>query len=379
MIPLLLLFHVTTGRAAPAPSKERLQPQVQMQHLETELSREKEKFELFNIKEKDLMARLARMEKGVSRKRAELASIKKQIRGSSLKIRSLNQKMANLEKSLKATETQLMQRLVVLYKYARPGYMKILATAANLDQFRLRVKYLRAITQEDWETLRTLAEEKKNQEMRIGALGKEILEARSRKQEEEKKLAILKKNLEEKIILLMKTHREKEFYKTGVKELAAGAESLKNTLQDVEKRPAAYGGRMGTSHFADEKGSLPLPFDGRILRGSQVLGSAAGRLRPGVYIEGKGEEEVRCLFPGRVEFSGELKGYGQMIIINHGSRFFSIFAELDRRMKKKGDRVRGGDVIGVVGDDGQSGVSRVYLELRHGRKILDPMKWLAAR
>lgn len=350
-----------------------------MQHLQTELSREKEKFELFNIKEKDLMARLASMEKEVSCKRSELATIKSEIRTSASRIHSLNQDMENLENSLKETEINLMQRLVVLYKYARPGYMKILATATNLDQFRLRVKYLRAITTEDWRSLKTLAQEKRDQEMKIADLGQELLQAQAKKKKEEQKLSSLKKDLEEKVILLMRTHREKEFYETGVKELEAGAKNLKRTLQDVEKRPAEYGGVMEASHFADEKGHLPLPFEGKILRGCQVLGSSASRLRPGVYIEGRGEEEVRCLFPGRVEFSGELKGYGQVVIINHGSRFFSIFAELDHRMKKKGDRVHEGDIIGLVGDHDQSGVSRVYLELRHGRTILDPEKWLAAR
>jgi len=357
-------------------SKEPSRSRVQMRRLETELSREKQKFELFNIKENDLLSRLSSMEEEVAGKRIELTSIKREIRISESKIRSLKREKADFEKSLRAVEEKLMERLVALYKYTRRGYMKIVATATDLDQFRLRVKYLKAIMLEDRMALQALVQEKLAQEKKIALLSQQLSQTQSRRNQAEKRLSALKKDLEEKVILLMKTHREKEFYQTAIKELEAGAESLKSTLLDLEKRPGKYGGEMGISAFVEKKGHLPLPFKGKVLRGTKVLGVSAGRIRRGVYIEGKGDEEVRSIFPGRVDFSGRLKGYGEMIIINHGSRFFTVSAELTRRMKKKGDRVACGTVIGLVGSQEKSGLTRLYFEIRHGEAILDPMKWL---
>jgi murein hydrolase activator len=361
---------IASSQNAETPSRSRFQK------LEKELFREKEKFELFKMKEEDILSSVSAMEKEVAEKKTRVAALSGSVRTSLEKVRALQKKMAVLEESLGAIEEHLMQRMVILYKYARQGFMKILATAPDLDQFRLRVKYLSVIMREDQNELETLARQKVSQEEKIRDLGVELSKVQDKKRLEEDKLSTMKKDLEEKVALLINVHKEKEFYEVAVKELETGAEDLKETLLDLEKKPGKYGGEMEASRFAENKGSLPSPFDGKIIRGSEVLGPAVASLRRGVYIEGKGEEEVRAIFPGRVDFSGSVKGYGEMIIINHGSRFFTIDAELSRRTRQRGDQVQAGDVIGFVGDREKSSPARLYFEIRHGSKILDPTKWL---
>ena len=374
----IILADVIPGIPASSPKGPGQTP-VQVRRLETELSREKQKYQLFDIKEKDLLSRLSILEKEVAEKRVEVASIQKEVKHSASVIRFLQKQKTRFERSLRAVEEKIMERLVVLYKYARRGYMKILATASDVDQFRLRVKYLKAVMQEDRRALEALVAKKEEQERRIAVLRDQLSLTQSTRDEEKKRLTALKKDLEDKVILLMRTHKEKEFYQTAIKELEAGAENLKNTLLDLGKTPGTYRENNGTSTFVEEKGRLPLPLEGRVLQGKQVLGVSAGRIRRGVYIESKSDREVRCIFPGRVAFSGRLKGYGQMVIVNHGSRFFTIFAELNQRMKKKGDRVASGDVIGLVGSEDHSGLTRLYFEIRHGEAILNTAKWLKTR
>ena len=86
--------------------------------------------------------------------------------------------------------------------------------------------------------------------------------------------------------------------------------------------------------------------------------------------------EVKAIFPGRVEFSGTLKGYGETIIINHGSRFFTISAHLSERKKEAGDPVEGEEVIGIVGGNRPSKGAGIYFEIRRAGKTLAPLKWL---
>lgn len=371
----LILADTTPGIPA-SSSKEPVQTPVQVQRLETELFKEKQKFQLFNVKEKDLLSRLSTIEKEVAGKRLELAAIQKEIKRSASVLRSLQKEKGTFERSLRAVEEKLMERLVALYKYARRGYMKILATATALDQFRLRVKYLKAVMQEDRRALEALVAEKGEQEKRIALLREQLSVIQSTGDQAKKRLTTLKKDLEDKVIFLMKTHKEKEFYETAIKELEAGAESLKNTLSDLEKKPDTYRENVGASTFLKQKGRLPLPLEGKIFEGNQVLGVSAGRIRRGIYIESKGDGEVQCIFPGRVAFSGRLKGYGEIVIVDHGSRFFTIFAELNQRMKKNGDQVVSGDVIGLAGSQDQAGLKRLYFEIRHGEAILNTAKWL---
>lgn len=371
----VILADTTPGMGA-SSSEEPAKTPVQVRRLETELSKEKQKFQLFDVKEKDLLSRLSTMEKEVAGKRVELVAIQQEINHSASVIRSLQKKKDAFERSLRAVEKKLMERLAALYKYARRGYMKILATATGLDQFRLRVKYLKAVMQEDRSALEALVAKKEEQEKRIALLREQLSLIQSTRDQAKRRLTILKKDLEDKVILLMKTHKEKEFYQTAIKELRAGAENLKNTLLNLEKRPGMYSGKGGVSTFVDEKGRLPLPLEGKIFQGRQVLGVSAGRIRRGIYIESKSDGKARCIFPGRVAFSGRLKGYGEIVIVDHGSRFFTIFAELNQRMKKNGDQVATGDSIGLAGSQERAGVKRLYFEIRHGEAILNTVKWL---
>jgi septal ring factor EnvC (AmiA/AmiB activator) len=98
--------------------------------------------------------------------------------------------------------------------------------------------------------------------------------------------------------------------------------------------------------------------------------------RKGVYITGSPGEEVRAVFPGRVDFSGWFKGYGQMIIVNHGSHYFTIFAHLDERMRETGDMVEADEPLGLVGNPGWEAGPGVYFEIRKGSEHLDPNAWL---
>ena len=373
-----LLADVSPGITA-LPSKNPAQEPAQVRRIETELSKEKKKYLVFHTREKELLARLSVLEKKVAERRVQLAAIQQEIKHSASVIRSLQTEKGKFESALREVEKKLMKRLVALYKYSKRGYMKILATATGLDEFRLRLKYLKSIMQEDRRALEVLVGKKEEQEERIAALRRQLTITRSARDRAKRRLASLKNDLEDKVILLMKTHKEKEFYQTAIRELEEGAENLKNTLLDLEKRPSTYTGKRGSSTFVKEKGQLPLPLEGRVLQGKDVLGASAARIRRGIYIESKGGDEVRCVFPGTVAFSGRVKGYGETVIVNHGSRFFTVFAELKSRMKNNGDRVQIGDVIGFAGNPDVAGLKRVYFEIRHGEAVLNTAKWLKTK
>ena len=131
-----------------------------------------------------------------------------------------------------------------------------------------------------------------------------------------------------------------------------------------------------SSIFADSKGQLLLPLKGKVKRSGKLLKSAGPSFHKGVLIEGSLDAEVRAVFPGRVDFSGSLKGYGEIIVINHGSRFFTISAKLSHREKEEGDVVKQGEVIGLAGRNRISKGAGFYFEIRRGGKNLDPIKWL---
>jgi septal ring factor EnvC (AmiA/AmiB activator) len=191
-----------------------------------------------------------------------------------------------------------------------------------------------------------------------------------------KRLSSIKKDLDKKVVLLMKIHKDKQFYEMSVRELEFAAKNMKDTLNNIEKVNTRK--ESLPVNFGRTKGKLPLPIEGKIIRANDFLGAKKNKINRGIFIQSKGDAEVKAVYPGRVDFSGNLRGYGQIIIINHGSRFFTISGHLSRRDKEKGDSVELGEVVGLVKGKSSRG-GRLYFEIRKGARNLDPFVWLRRR
>lgn len=126
--------------------------------------------------------------------------------------------------------------------------------------------------------------------------------------------------------------------------------------------------------FASRRGQL-----GRPLSGS-VLAAFGGRLpdgrgSDGWLVAGTAGAEVRAVAPGRVAFSDWLKGYGLLVIVDHGDGWMSLYAFNDALLKDVGDWVRAGDPLATVGSSGGQGRPALYFELRRNGQPQDPKPW----
>lgn len=378
---LLLVLTLTTispfvlssaARARQNPSR-----QDQMQKIETRLLKERRHLEKVNSQERTLLEQIAELEQAVAGKRAAVKELGRRISLEVKKLTALRGKLKNLAQALQKTESQMAQRLRALYKYARRGSLNILADAADLRQFGRRIKYVTVVMETDRATLEVLGDQKQAYEGRITGIRKRVDEVEKQTDEARQKLAGLKVDLGQQILQLMRIHKERQFYETSVRELTSAAEELRKTLHDIENRDIDSVNR--TLDFADSKGDLPLPLPGKIVRSRQFNSSGDDGLSGGVFVEGGSDLKVKSIFAGRVDYSGQLKGYGEMIIINHGERFFSVCARLSQRNKEAGEFVEGGEIIGLAGLQGASRKARIYFEIRKAGKRVDPFEWLQAR
>jgi septal ring factor EnvC (AmiA/AmiB activator) len=128
--------------------------------------------------------------------------------------------------------------------------------------------------------------------------------------------------------------------------------------------------------IADARGTLPFPVVGRIV-GRYGEESGSGLISKGITIETRAGAQVVAPHRGRVAFAGPFRGYGQLLIIEHGGAYHSLMAGLDRIDVVIGQLVFGGEPVGVMGyaDDGRP---ELYLELRRNNRPVDPLPWFAA-
>lgn len=347
----------------------------QIEQIELDLNREKEKFLKFDVKEKNILEQLSQIEKSITGKRTILNEIAGNLKNKKTELKIHRKKLDKIETSLAHIESLLGQRLTAFYKNAKRGYLKVLLASDDLDLLNHNMKYLRVIMDEDKNVMTALAQEKSNYNREMSIV-QEQLDAIARLEGEEKnKISDLKQDMETKVLLLAKIHREKEFYEIAVKELQSAANYLKDTISGLENRKK-QGKVLLPSGFGRSKGKLPFPVKGKVIKNTRKKGERSFDTHKGIYIKGSFGSEVKAVYPGRVDFSGKLKGYGQVIVINHGDRYFTISAYLLERNINEGDAVIPGEVIGFVGESGLVTGPSLYFEIRRGEKNLNPLKWL---
>ncbi len=98
--------------------------------------------------------------------------------------------------------------------------------------------------------------------------------------------------------------------------------------------------------------------------------------RSGIDIKAGKGSPIRAVCVGQILYSSWFKGYGNMIIIDHGNNFYTLYAHAEELFKTEGDHVETGEVIATVGDTGSMTGPGLHFEVRHHGKPLDPVKWL---
>jgi septal ring factor EnvC (AmiA/AmiB activator) len=326
--------------------------QAEIRKVEAQLSTEREKLRSLGHRERDMLAELTLLEAEVAEKRGAVNDLSEKIRHANAEVDALRRTLLNLRQSSMESQNKISKRLVEFYKHARNGYVKALTDIMDITDFLRRAKYVSIVMAQDRANLVRAAEEAKAHQNKISKTEVRMSEVEDRNRKEEACLVSLKKELEKKVLLLVKIHEEKKFYETEVQELENSSEGLKQTLIDIEKKDAYETTRPFP--FEEFKGKLPYPMRGKVLNGQDLVETFGPGTFKGIIIEGPSSSDVMAIFPGRVAFSGTLKGYGELVIINHGSRFFTVSAHLTKRNKIEGEIVKEGDVVGRVGGNGFS-------------------------
>ncbi len=170
--------------------------------------------------------------------------------------------------------------------------------------------------------------------------------------------------------------RRKQMEEAARKAAAAGktpppAASEKKTAGETENR---YEPVPSDGSFAKLKGKLRLPVQGTV---SGRFGSAregGGQWR-GVFIRAANGNPVKAIAKGRVVFAEWMRGFGNLLIIDHGDAYLSIYGNNDALLKQVGQAVQGGDTVASVGNTGGNPESGLYFEIRRQGQPIDPLSW----
>lgn len=284
-----------------------------------------------------------------------------------------------LVERIDAGEAYAATRLVALYKLNRNGTIPLLASSGSIYDMMRRKKYLECILGQDDQVRERLLEDKR----RVG----DILALLSVQQEQKKQLEAevnaefekLKRNREDRKQLLARIRSEKSLQLATLESLKTAAATLDQTVKSLAARPEPAAG-VSLNSFYELKGLLKMPISGKIISFFGPEKNAKFNVtvfRSGIDIQAQKGAVIRTVFAGRVLFADWFKGYGNMMIIDHGDSYYTVYAHLADLFKQKGDYVNTGEDIATVGDTAAIDGPLLHFEVRHHGKPLDPMEWIA--
>lgn len=131
--------------------------------------------------------------------------------------------------------------------------------------------------------------------------------------------------------------------------------------------------------FSLLRGQLSLPVRGELAGRFGSPRSDGGMTWKGLFLAARAGEAVKAVAAGRVVYADWLRGFGNMLIVDHGDGYMSLYGYNETLLKRVGDVIGGGDTVATVGNSGGSGDSGLYFELRHQGKPFDPLSWVRRR
>lgn len=306
---------------------------------------------------------------------------------------------ARLERSHQALEKQrqlLARRLRNLYKLGPAGEVEFLLSTSSFAELLMRWDFLVLIARQDRALLARLeqlkeqvAADEQDLAVDLGQVGRTL----SASERERRRLASLRQERQQTVTQIQTQRRA---YEAAAAELEKTARSIQQLLVQLERqRKAEEEARQRALQGKPPGERQPVPYTGDFARAEgrldwPVRGEIVGRFGPeehprfgtktlnnGLDIRSEIGTPVRAVAKGRVDFTSEDFGtYGQLVILNHGDGYYTLYAHLSEILVRVGQEVESGATIGRVGDSGSLKGNVLHFEVRRGATALDPEEWL---
>lgn len=340
---------------------------------------------------------LKQSEQAISEANRKLYDLNRQHRQSSQNLESLRQQKAELESALQLQRKRLGEQLYQRYLHGNQNYLQILlqqqdpnAIARDLQYFsyisRGRAELIAEVRQ-NIDKVAQLNEQAAAETQRLAELKdaqeKERQELQAQKQERRKLLTKLSAKIKSQRGEIDKLKRDEKRLSDLVKKLSRVVVRKPAPKKSEPSKPIGRNDALPSSdisgNFAGLKGKLNLPVRGDIINRFGDERKDTGVSWKGIFIKSAEGSEVKSVAPGIVVFADWLRGFGNLLIVDHGDDYMTLYANNQALLRKVGEEVKGGDTIASVGNSGGNEDAGLYFELRHQSKPLDPLRWSTLR
>lgn len=336
------------------------------------------KIEEGDKKESTTLSRLERIgfNKGLIKKEISLYAI--QLKKANRELSSLNKSIPELEAKLDMEKQSIEKILITTYKFGKFNFLQFMLQAENVGALISENKNLTLLAQYQGKIISSYIENLDQLETAEKGLQTKKKEASRLIKNAEKKRKELQAQERKNRTLITEIKKNKKLHLQTLEELKIRAQQLLILIEKLLKEEISL--PINLIPLYEKKGKLPWPIEGKVTtefglqRHPQFKTTT---MNNGIEISPrKNYVIVRAIHPGKVVYSDYFQGYGNLIIVDHGMSYYSLYGHCSDILVKKGDLVKAEHPIALVGDIGSLEGDSVYFEIRFKTKPLNPLQWL---
>ncbi len=353
--------------------------------LQHKLTASRKQLDAVSRKEQAVIDEINASAQALDRHRREVRATRHALEQLETKTEEIERDHAALDARIAAGREYAAQRLRALYKLNWIGRVQLLATAHSFYDFVQRKASLERILSQDEAVLERLRADQNALEQLLEQVNAKRAEQKAMRIDLDRRIAVLNAEQEKRTTLLGNIRDQKELEQAAFKALRQAALELDSTLASFEPPKGADTARPAPDRpgihqrFDQYKGLLSWPVKGKIISFFGPYRDEKANLvnfQSGIDISAERGEPIRAVSGGYAIFSSWFKGFGNMLIIDHGHHYYTVYAHLEEVFKVKGDRIDKDEVIATVGDSGSLIGPALHFEIRHHGKPIDPLEWI---
>lgn len=372
---LMVLLLILQGNLLMAADKQATEAQIQ--RLQKDIGALQSSIRTQQGERKSLQQALRDSEAEIGQLGNQLADLEQKLAQLGSRAGDLEQRRDALRASLAASTDQLQRQLRKQYRLGNQPRLQVLFNQRDPAQIDRMLHYFDLINGELVAQL-TLYQQQlaglESTELALDETQSELLVRRNELKARQERLDAARAERKATLAMLAKSIDSKQ---GRLKSLDADRRQLESVLVKIEKALKEAKMAREARSLPQLKGKLSWPVDGRLVR---AFGNTdSGISYDGMLIAAQAGREVRAVHRGRVVFSDWLRGYGLLLIIDHGGGYMSLYGHNQRLLKEPGAWVDAGDAVATVGNSGGYTEPSLYFAVRFNGKPTDPARWLAGR
>ncbi|MBC3618506.1 peptidoglycan DD-metalloendopeptidase family protein [Vibrio metschnikovii] len=318
---------------------------------------------------------LDQLQRSLRQQELSISQLENQIKNTQRDVVTANDNLANIQKNRLELEQQHQQQTEKLTQLLQTYYVTQRALASGdllksgVEQDRIS-QYYQHLAKARTETLR-----------RLQTTHQALNESEKQLQRERDQITALLQQQTDKRDKLASTQAERRKTVNTIQQSISGDQVYLAELQRNETRlkaeiaKAAKRNAVPMDGLAQQRGKLPWPLQGNVLHqfGEKQTGQVDWK---GMVISANYGQAVKAVYPGTVVFAEYLRGYGLVILLDHGKGDMTLYGYNQSLMKKEGDKVVAGDTLALAGDTGGQSRPALYFEIRRNSRAENPRQWL---